>query len=82
MKKARKERKVWKVIKERKKRKGVNEGIEMETWKQYFMRLLGEVEDRMLMEGEGERRRRGAEADIGKGEFREAFKRMRDEKAE
>lgn len=36
------ESKVWELInRERKKRARINEGIEMEEWKEYFMGLLG-----------------------------------------
>lgn len=37
-----KESEVWELInRERKKRVGINEGIGMEEWKEYFMELLG-----------------------------------------
>lgn len=50
------ESKVWELInRERKKRARINEGIEMEEWKEYFMGLLGGVEGRMVMSGRGRR---------------------------
>lgn len=39
---------------DRKKRKRVNENIEQKEWKNYFMRLLGRVEHRVVG-GDGER---------------------------
>lgn len=44
------------VRKERKRRKRVNEDIEMDEWKEYFMGLLGGVEGRVIR---GEKERRG-----------------------
>jgi len=36
---------VWEVInRERKRRKRINEGFEMEEWKEYFMSLLEGIE--------------------------------------
>lgn len=49
---------MWEIIKgERRKRKRMNEGIEMEEWR-CFMRLLGEVEGRVK-----KRSRKGKERD-------------------
>lgn len=48
VKQAKREKKVWKIVnKERKERKGIDEGIEEEEWKEYFMRLLRGVEHRI-----------------------------------
>lgn len=57
------ERKVWELInRERKKRARINEGIEMEEWKEYFMGLLeGGVEGRVVMDGRDRREGRGEE---------------------
>ena len=53
---ARTEGEVWKIVnRERKRRKGVNEGIEEKEWREYFMTLLGGVEGRVR---KGGRRRR------------------------
>lgn len=50
----RREGEVWEIVNRgRKKRKGINEEIEEEEWKEHFMRLLGGVENRVV-EGEGE----------------------------
>jgi len=47
---------VWKLInRERKKRKRVNGNIEMEKWKEFFMGLLGRVNNRVVM-GRGRKR--------------------------
>lgn len=42
----------WEVI-NRKRRRGsrINEGIEMEVWREYFMRLMGGMEGRVVRGG-------------------------------
>ena len=46
---ARNESQVWEIVnKDRKKKRRVNERIEMEEWKEYFMCLLGGVEARVV----------------------------------
>jgi len=41
VKEIRKEGEVWELLKkERRKRKGINEGIEQGEWKEYFMELI------------------------------------------
>lgn len=56
MKKVIRESKMWEIInKERKKKKGINEEIELEEWKEYFMKVMGGVEERVRM---GEEKRR------------------------
>ncbi|KMQ85710.1 hypothetical protein RF55_15573 [Lasius niger] len=58
------ENKVWELInRERRKRKGVDEGIQVEEWKEHFMGLLGGVEER-VMRGQERRGRREKEQDI------------------
>lgn len=55
-----KEKEVWEILnKERRKRKGINENIEKEAWKEHFMKLLGggAVEDRVVRGWEGKRRK-------------------------
>lgn len=60
--KIREERKVCEVINsESKRRKGVSSEIEEGEWKEYFMGLLGGVEGKVMMEGEGTRRAGGEE---------------------
>jgi len=47
IKKARRESEAWEIVnRERRKRKRMNENIEMEEWKEHFIRLLGGVEGR------------------------------------
>lgn len=43
VKKARNEKDIWKIV-NRKKRRIVNEEIEAEEWREYFMELLGGIE--------------------------------------
>lgn len=46
---AKRENEVWEIInRDRKRRRKVNEGIEREKWKEYFARLLGGVEGRVI----------------------------------
>jgi len=53
--KARNEKDIWKIV-NRKKRRIVNEEIEAEEWREYFMELLGGIEYRVLG-GDGEARK-------------------------
>lgn len=55
VKKARNEKDIWKIV-NRKKRRIVNEEIEAEEWREYFMELLGGIEYRVLG-GDGEARK-------------------------
>lgn len=50
VKKARNEKDIWKIV-NRKKKRIVNEEIEAEEWREYFMELLGEIEYRVLRGG-------------------------------
>lgn len=53
VKKARNEKDIWKIV-NRKKRRIVNEEIEAEEWREYFMELLGGIEYKVLgRDGEG-----------------------------
>jgi len=56
---AKTEGKVWKLInRERKRRKRINEKIRMEEWKEYFMRLMRDVEQKMIRgSGRAERKK-------------------------
>lgn len=55
VKKARNEKDIWKIV-NRKKKRIVNEEIEAEEWREYFMELLGEIEYRVLRgDGEGKK---------------------------
>lgn len=55
VKKARNEKDIWKIV-NRKKKRIVNEEIEAEEWREYFMELLGEIEYRVLR-GDGEEKK-------------------------
>lgn len=55
---AKTEGQVWKIINsEKKRRKRVNEGIEMSEWKRFFMDVLGGVEGKVRMGKEKSRER-------------------------
>ena len=75
--------KVWEIV--NRGRKGgtkVNQGIEKEQWREYFMGLLGGggVEARVKM-GAGEGERDGEEEKISKEEIRKVIRRMKEGKA-
>lgn len=56
MKEVKSEKQVWKVVnRERKKKRGVNEDIEMGEWDRYFRDLLGVEDGEGRGEGEGRR---------------------------
>lgn len=59
---------------ERKERRGINEGIEMEEWREYFMGLLGGVKSRVVR-GAGRERKgeEGGEEGISRSEIKEAL---------
>lgn len=82
---AKKESEVWEIInKERKWRRRVGEGIEMVEWKEYFMRLTGGVEEKVVR---GRRRKGGnekegdEEEEISVGEIKKMMKKIKDGKA-
>lgn len=82
----RRESKIWEIVnRERISRRGINEEIELKEWKEYFMGLLGEEEERIsrkkVGEKEVERVGVGREQDISKEEIKEALRRMRVGKA-
>jgi len=76
------ETEVWKIInKKRKRKKRINEGIRPEEWKEYFMSIIGGVEDKVLRGGKRRRNiRRGKEQEISKGEVRQTIRKLRDRK--
>ncbi|KYN27547.1 hypothetical protein ALC57_03066 [Trachymyrmex cornetzi] len=80
---AKNEGQVWEIVnRERKKWKGVNKGIEMREWEEYFKELLGGVEERVVRgKGKGERRRRGIEMDLNREEIRKVIRNLKDGKA-
>ncbi|XP_018360405.1 PREDICTED: uncharacterized protein LOC108759461 [Trachymyrmex cornetzi] len=78
---ARNESQVWEIVNgERKRRKGINKGIEMKEWEGYFKELLGGVEGRMIR-GKGKRRKQGWERDLSREEIRRATRNLKDGKA-
>ena len=77
----RNEGQVWKVvIREMKKRRGVNEEIKLEEWEEYFRELLGGVEWRVRRDVE-ERRGDDDEGNIEKEEIRRVLRGLKDGKA-
>lgn len=64
----------------RRKRRRVNENIEEREWKDYFMRLLGGVEHRVMREN-WDRRRQDGEGEMSKEEIRGTIRRLKDGKA-
>lgn len=80
-KRARKEGQVWEVVnRERRRKRKVNEGIEMKKWVNYFRGLLGgRVERRVVrgIRGNG----REVKGKLTKEEMRGAVRRIREGKA-
>jgi len=78
----RRENEVWEIVnRERRRRRGVNENIEMREWKEQFMRLLGGVEGKVVR-GAGVCKEKGEEEpEIGREEMKRAIKRLREGKA-
>ncbi|XP_067212233.1 golgin subfamily A member 6-like protein 6 [Linepithema humile] len=77
------ENEVWEIInRERKRRVKINDGIEMEEWKEYFMRLLGGTEGKVVKGGERKKGEEGEEEEkISRKEIKEAIKKLRNGKA-
>ena len=77
----RNEKEVWEIVNRgRKRRKRINEKIEIKEWKQHFMRVLGGVERRVVRGQVG--RRRGEERDeIAWKEVTKVLGKLRDNKA-
>lgn len=70
----RSERDVWEIVNRgRRKRKRVNENIEEKEWRDYFMRLLGGMEHRVV--------RGNGEGELSTEEIREAVRSLKDGKA-
>lgn len=71
---------MWEVInRKRNKRKKVNIEIEMKEWREQFMGLLGEVEER-VKRGREDKGRRGGEEDIRREEIRVVLRKMKNGK--
>jgi len=80
-KQVKKEKEVWEIVNRgRRKRRRVNKNIKEREWKDYFMRLLGGVEHRVVR-GNWDRRREDGEGEISKEEIRGAIRRLKDGKA-
>ena len=74
------ERKVWEIInRDRKSRKKINEGIKEEEWREYFMSLLGGVEEKVV-KGKGKEKRE-VESEIEKEEVGRVIRKLKDKKA-
>ncbi|XP_071572942.1 uncharacterized protein [Temnothorax nylanderi] len=81
---ARRESEVWEIVnKERRKRRGIEEGIEKGEWKEHFMKLLGGVEGRVRMGKEGVREEKEGEeeGEISLGEMKRVMRKLKDGKA-
>lgn len=77
-----KESEVWEIInRERGRRKRVSDEIEMNEWREHFMRLLGGVDNKVRMGEEGRRRGVGEETEIEREELRRVLKSLKEEKA-
>lgn len=78
-KEARRKSEIWEIITmERKERKKMNDGIGIEEWKEYYARILGRVEERVVgrerrLEDEGERKE-----ELGREEMRRAIRNLKD----
>jgi len=79
--KAKSEGQVWEVVnKERKGRRGIDGRIKGEEWVEYFKKLLGWVERKVVRGIRGERRG-DVEPEISRGEIRKALGKLKDGKA-
>lgn len=76
------EGKVWELVnRERRSRKRINEEIKLEDWKEYFMGLLGGVEERVVRDIERENRMEGQdERDIEWEKVMKMIRRIKDGK--
>jgi len=79
----RKEGEVWELVNKarRRRRKRINEEIGGEEWKEYFMRLLGGVERRVMRGRERREEEEGEEEEISREEVRRVVREMKDGKA-
>jgi len=76
----RKGRQVWEVVsRERKRKKGTGEGIEMGDWVEHFKRQLGGVDERVRIGCRG--RREGEEMDITREEVERVIGKLKEGKA-
>lgn len=79
---ARRECEVWEIVnRESRKRRRMEKRIEEKEWKEYFMRLLGGIESKVVR-GEGGRNWVNVEEeDLSRKEIGKAIQRLRDRKA-
>lgn len=80
VKKVRNEKDIWEiVIRGRKKRRVVNEGIEAEEWRDYFMELLGGIDYRVVGgDGEGRKQEEGMDKEeINRMELKEVTRNIK-----
>lgn len=70
MKNARREGQVWEVVNKERKKRGVNGGIKMEEWTEYFKELMGGVEGRVVR-GTREKGERMRSRRLQEGKWRE-----------
>jgi len=81
IKNVKRESEVWEIVnRERKRKKRVNDSIDLEEWKDHFMRLLGGVESRVVRGTEEGKREGGEEADLDREEVKEEEKKESDKK--
>lgn len=77
------ENEVWKIVyKKRKRRKKIDTGIDMEKWREHFMRLLRGVECRVIRGEECRRRKDDLKSDIDREEIRRVIGKIKNRKAE
>lgn len=78
---AKKENEVWEINNRNRKRRRVNEGIEMGSWKEYFAMLLEGVDERVLRRKRRDRGTEEEEEKIGWGEIKGAIRKLKRGKA-
>lgn len=73
---------MWEIVnRDRRRARRVNERIKREEWEEYFMRLLGNVEIRMVRGEERGNKEEDEEESISGGEIKGAIRRLKDDKA-
>jgi len=79
---AKKEGKIWELVnREWKSRKRINETIEMEEWKEYFMGLMRRIEKRAIRRMKKKEREKKDEKKMKLEEVKDAIWRLKDGKA-
>lgn len=67
--------------KKKDKKGGVNEGIKREEWDEYFKRLLGGVEGKVIRGEKGEKRGEDSKRELSRRKIKEAIGKLKDGKA-